>query len=355
MALDRVPPDDRGSTQAPAPGYPADPRLSWPQRLPGSVRRSSRILSTRPGEPDGALQVAGRARDVRTDADGEPAVLAEATVDVTFSPDRVIERVAVDPPMGEPDQLLGSGPGRGFRRAIAAAFPEDLDRASLAYFLVEDLTTTPLLSTFALSRRPETDDLFVELSSGPVSAMEDVCAGYRSDGLAMDLRRRNEQRSQNVAVVSADPNDDPEAAWYPLDAPRGLAMSRRRRIDLVPDGDGFLVSAAFRDQAWEPDGSEAIVHEYELEAALVVGPDGLTLASVEATPRVIPYPDCPGAASRVDRLVGLPLTTLRTRVLEELRGVDSCTHLNDMVRALAELGDLVTALPRETLPPEETP
>lgn len=282
-------------------------------------------------------------------------MLAEAGVDVVFSADRMIEHVALDPHVGEPDQLLGSGPGRGFRRAIAAAFPEDRDRASLAYFLVEDLTTTPLLSTFALSRRPETDDLFVELSSGPVSAMEDVCAGYRSDGLAMELRRRNEQRSQNVAVVSADADDDPEAAWYPPDPPAGLAMSRRRRIDVVPDGGGFLVTAAFRDQTWEPDGSEAIVHEYELEATLAPGRDGLVLASVEATPRVIPYPDCPGAASEVDRLVGLPLTSLRARVLEELRGVDSCTHLNDMVRALAELGDLVTALPRETMLPEETP
>ena len=47
-------------------------------------------------------------------------------------------------------------------------------------------------------------------------------------------------------------------------------MCRRRRIDVVPEGDGFVVSAGFRDHSWEPDGAEAIVHEYELEASLLV-------------------------------------------------------------------------------------
>ena len=353
MALDRVPPDDRVSTQA-SPGYPAEPLTRWPARVPGSVRRSSRILSTRPGEPDGPLQVAGRARDVWTSREGEAEVLAEADIDVRFSAETAIEQVTVTPLVGEPHQLVGSGPGRGFRRAIAAAFPDDGDRASLAYFLVEDLTTTPLLSTFALSRRPETDDVFVELSAGPVSLMEDVCAGYRSDGLAMELRRKNEQRSQNVAVVASDPDDDPEAAWYPIEPPADIGMCRRRRIDVVPEGDGFVVSAGFRDHSWEPDGAEAIVHEYELEASLLVDGGVLVLDSVAARPRVIPYPDCPSAASKVERLAGMALPELRSLVLAELRGVDSCTHLNDMVRALAELGDLTAALPQTTTLSEET-
>ncbi|MEM7285755.1 MAG: DUF2889 domain-containing protein [Actinomycetota bacterium] len=347
MALDRVPPVDRVTTPASSPGYPAEPSPTWPSRTPGSVRRTSRIISTWPGEPDGPLEVSGRARDVFTTSSGGPELLAESSIEVVFSADRVIERVTVRPDLAEPGRLVGSGPGRGFRRAIAAAFPDEADRSSLAYFLVEDLTTTPLLSTFALSRRPETQELFVALSSGPVSAMEDVCAGYRRDGLAMQLRRKNEQRSQNVAVTERDPDDDAEAAWYPADPPTGLGMCRRRRIDLTPDDGGFLISAGFRDHTWEPDGREAIVHEYELDAVLSPGEDGLVLASVTARPRVIPYPDCPAAADEVARLVGSPLPTLRTRVLEELRGVESCTHLNDMVRALAELGDLTDEWPQE--------
>lgn len=347
MAPDRVPPVDRDPNPAPSPGYPAEPLTTWPARVPGSVRRSSRILSTWPGEPDGPLLVAGRARDVHTSTDAAVDVLAEAGIDVAFSAGRVIDRVAVHPPLGDPDRLVGSGPGRGFRRAIAAAFPGEVDRQSLAYFLVEDLTTTPLLSTFALSRRAETDGLFVELSSGPVSDMEDVCAGYRRGGLAIELRRRNDQRSQNVAVVADDPDDDPEAAWYPLAPPAGLAMCRRRRIDVTREDGGFRVAAAFRDHSWESDGRQAIVHEYELDAAIGRVGGSWALRAVSARPRVVPYPDCPSAAARVDRLVGMPLPELRTRVLDELRGVESCTHLNDMVRALAELDDLVNAWPEE--------
>ena len=131
-------------------------------------------------------------------------------------------------------------------------------------------------------------------------------------------------------------------------------MCRRRRIDVVPDGNGFVVSAGFRDHSWDLDGTEAIVHEYELDAVVVAEDGGLVLGSVVARPRVIPYPDCPSAAANVERLAGMPLAALRTRVLTELRGVDSCTHLNDMVRALAELGDLVTARPHEAILVEET-
>lgn len=348
MALDRVPPDDRASTSAPSPGFPAEPLLTWPSRLPGSVRRSSCIVSTYSAEPGGPLDVTGRARDVHTPVGGDPDVLAEATVAVAFSDDRAIEWVTLDPQLGEPERLIGSGPGRGFRGAIAAAFPDETARASLAYFLIEDLTTTPLLATFPLSRRPETDAMFVELSSGPVSAMEDVCAGYRRGGVAMELRLRGEQRSQNVAVVEHDHEDDAEAAWHPLEVPDNLGMCRRRRLDVVRDGDDFVVNAAFRDHAWEPDGLEAIVHEYELDATIAPVGDDFVLASVAARPRVVPYPDCPSAAANVDRLAGLPVSELRTRVLEHLRGVDSCTHLNDMVRALAELDDLITAWPQES-------
>lgn len=283
-----------------------------------------------------------------TAPDGTARVLAEAVVRVAFGATRTIESAVVDPEVGDPTLLVGSGPGRGFRKAIAAAFPLATDRSSLAYFLVEDLTTTPLLSTFALSRRAETQGLFVELSSGPVSAMEGVCAGYRPGGLAMELRRQNSQRSQNVAVISAHRTDDTEAAWYGLAAPEGLSMCRRRLIDVWPDADGFRVEAGFRDQSWELDGREAVVHEYELQARIGAG-QPMTLDAVAATPRVIPYPDCPGAANEIDRLVGLPLAQLRERVLEELRGVESCTHLNDMIRALAELPDLVDA----TAAPEE--
>jgi hypothetical protein len=70
------------------------------------------------------------------------------------------------------------------------------------------------------------------------------------------------------------------------------------------------------------------------------------LTSVWADPRILPYAECPLAAPNVDRLVGTPLAELREVVLERLKGVAGCTHLNDALRALAEVPRLVASLRR---------
>ena len=62
-----------------------------------------------------------------------------------------------------------------------------------------------------------------------------------------------------------------------------------------------------------------------------------TLIAAEATPLVLPYVECPEAAPNAGRLVGTPLRTLRAEVLERLKNADCCTHLNDALRALAEV------------------
>jgi hypothetical protein len=87
---------------------------------------------------------------------------------------------------------------------------------------------------------------------------------------------------------------------------------------------------------------ETVVHEYGLRAA--VNRESLRLASIEADPRVLPFPTCPAAARNVNLLVGEPLRTLRHRVLELVVGTDGCTHLNDALRALAEVPVLMDEL-----------
>jgi hypothetical protein len=336
---------------ADAPGFPAEPLADVPPRLPGSIRRTSRLLMTWPDGLDAPLHVDGRARDVWTsephDKNGNAEILDEANLAVVFSPQTAIESIEVVPSLGDVSQLIGSGPGRGFRRALNAAFPEGDAQSSLAYFLVEDLTTAPLLSRFALSRRPETYERFRAISTAPLSVIEGVCAGYRPGGVAIELRKRGDQGSKNVAVVAPTKNDDPTAAWHPLEVATDLAMCRRRRIDVRRTEDALEVYATFRDHSWDLDGNESIVHEYELWAQVDEGTEsGPTLRSLTARPRVIPYPDCPSAANEIGRLVGAPLSSLRTHVLQELRGVESCTHLNDMLRALAELPEILGQLPQ---------
>jgi hypothetical protein len=113
-------------------------------------------------------------------------------------------------------------------------------------------------------------------------------------------------------------------------------MRRARRHDLWRDEDGVLrVDAFFRDSHMASDGVETVVHEYTVEAS-VDDESGVVLAC-EATPRVLPWIECPEAANSAGRLVGMSLKGLRPRVRAELIGPSTCTHLNDTLRELEDV------------------
>ncbi len=173
--------------------------------------------------------------------------------------------------------------------------------------------------------------------------MVDICSGFQSGSSAL----RNDGsiiHNQNTAHPGplADPTDP--LGWHELDEPPVPAMRRARRIDVWEEEDGTLgIDAMFRDSAWDPDGSEVVVHEYQLlgQADRATG----VLLSVTAVPRVLPYAECPGAAPNASWMAGTDLRAMRTEVLERLRATDCCTHLNDGLRSLAEVPVLAAALP----------
>jgi hypothetical protein len=72
----------------------------------------------------------------------------------------------------------------------------------------------------------------------------------------------------------------------------------------------------------------------------------LRILSIEAEPRVLPHLECPSATANLSRLLDSPLSGLREKVLAELRGTAGCTHLNDALRALAEVPALLGSLAR---------
>jgi hypothetical protein len=59
---------------------------------------------------------------------------------------------------------------------------------------------------------------------------------------------------------------------------------------------------------------------------------------------VLPWPECPGAAASAGELVGRTVPDVRAYVRANLRGISTCTHLNDLLCSLADVAPLIRAL-----------
>lgn len=98
----------------------------------------------------------------------------------------------------------------------------------------------------------------------------------------------------------------------------------------------------FRDTHVDPNGTATVLHEYTLTATV----DAATgsVMSCAAVPRVLPWVECPVAAASAGQLAGRPIAEVRDTVRRELRGVSTCTHLNDLLRSLGDVPHLAATL-----------
>jgi hypothetical protein len=71
------------------------------------------------------------------------------------------------------------------------------------------------------------------------------------------------------------------------------------------------------------------------------GDGGSRIVACVATPRVLPWSECPQAAASAGRLVGQRVGDLRALVRDDLVGTSTCTHLNDLLSSLFQAGRLV--------------
>ena len=102
------------------------------------------------------------------------------------------------------------------------------------------------------------------------------------------------------------------------------------------------INAAFQDSAKRKTAGRVAIHEYDLDATadLKTG----ELLTLTPHPRILPFGECPGAVHNTQRLLGRSIGEIRDAVLEQLRGTNGCTHLNDALRALADVPKLVAYL-----------
>jgi hypothetical protein len=341
---------------------PRNPVQVPPARRPRSIRRTSTVMMHWPGGIGTNLQLDGIARDLVTAAGGEPAVTAHGSMTVVVGRDRVIESVTVTPDAPGIAQLVGAQGGGRLREVIEAAAAPDRDAGTPLYLLLDDIAGTTLIAGFAWSRWREvlsarlaaatgagsgagsgTSQLAKQAAAARSRKMEGVCAGFRpGSGALVPGGFLNTELDQNVAPVPPIGDEDDPIGWHEMPPHPAVAMRRARRIDVFTEGDDVVIDAMFRDSTWGPDGVEVAVHEYHLDARADARSGRLT--AVAAEPRVLPYPECPAAAANAGRMVGTPLSALRSAVLASLRGTDCCTHLNDALRSLAEVPTLCAVL-----------
>jgi hypothetical protein len=310
---------------------PQDPVSGAPARPPRSARRTSSVGVSRPEGPTGPIAIDARARDAVTIAAGAEPVCTEQRLEAALDPFQELRSVTAEPPEPALAGLIGARVAAGFRTLAAAAVPERRRDASLLYLILDDLPVAALVSGYALQRTGS-------IGSAPREAYTfnvDLCSGWASDATIMRVIDASGTPPMTLGpdAPALERADDP-LGWHEVPAAPPRSTRRRRRID-VAFGPTLEVDAMFRDSHFDDDGAESVVHEYTLRAS--IDAETLVVTSIDATPRVLPYVECPAAAASAARLVGFHLDEVRDRVRAELVGTSTCTHLNDLLRSLEDV------------------
>jgi hypothetical protein len=219
-------------------------------------------------------------------------------------------------------------------------------RGSLVYLLLDEIPAATLISGYAVGHavsRGEVEQrrLSTRQPPGPTLQVADLCAGFQVGGVIMTHMAQHGS-APLVTGPEAPGTEDPEDGWAWHDASplAGDSMRRRRRVDVARGDDGLVhVDAFFRDSHQTPGGLETVVHEYAVDAT--VDPHEMRVVDCRATPRVLPWLECPQAAASAGRLAGMSVLGLRPRVRAGLVGPTTCTHLNDALRGLEDVAELL--------------
>jgi hypothetical protein len=316
-----------------------EPTAGNPMRRPGSARRTTSIDMTRDEGSLDPVYLNGRARDLWTAADGTVTELGFATLSATIELiARVVRHVEVTPPIAAMSRLAGAPAMSGFRAAADKVAPELRRARDLRYTLLDDVPVATLISGHALSA----SNLLGDVTKSGYLPVADQCAGFATGGLLLtSFEAGDPVIVTGPEAPDLDHDDDNPWAWHHVAALPHHAMRRRRRIDVYQGESPSRVGidAMFRDTYVRSDGVETIIHEYTL-AAEVDTETGVVVHS-RATPRVLPWRECPGAVASAERITGMTLQELHFRVRRELAGTSTCTHLNDLLRSLADAEALI--------------
>jgi hypothetical protein len=314
---------------------PQDAVTAVRDRAAGSIRRTTNIDTQRPDGLRADAVVDARARDLRTNHDGTCDVVATATLRARISPTRELLSIRTSPEVPALRGLLGASVGPGFRSRFNELVTAGCEDGSLLYLLLDDLPGATLVSGYALHRggtldeRPRTDRSPAGVAAGPApgpfpdfGAQDDICAGWAHDATMMV-----HVRTTGALPVPLGPpapvlarEDDP-LVWHVMADLPPHAVRRRRRLDLVAPPAGaraHRIDLHFRDSHVDEHGRETIMHEYTMSGTvdLTAG----RIGTLSARAHVLPWVECPGALGSVQRVEGMDLSELRSRIRKEFVG-----------------------------------
>lgn len=328
---------------------PRDPAGHAPLRRADSIRRTSTIDVAWPGGFERPMRLAGQARDLITQADHSSFIAATASTELLVSPKREILQIAVSPYRAAAQALVGVRGGGHSRALLAELLPGELEQGTPLHLLLDDFAGVSLVAGWAWSQWVEDWGAFMRDSGvgdnvGKKGVARGVCIGFRPGSSALDADGRPIVAKQSDCRVGSLVNPDDLEGWHPFQPQSGVAMRRARRIDIWRDGATLRIDAGFQDSATSPDGSRVAVHEYSLTATA----DASTGTLVSLLPRahILPFAECPAAVAQAQCLIGGRLPALRAAVLDLLPGAKGCTHLNDVLRSLADADHLADRLAR---------
>jgi hypothetical protein len=319
---------------------PHHPVMMTPTLVPGAARRTTTIDAALPTRPDERLELTLAGRDVVLGVDG-PRTEERQSIGLSLDfGTRRIEGVTSDPSQAI-DGLRGAAVGPGFRKHLVSVLSPDRP-ATLVDSLLDQLPGAAFLVGYTLmvDDPPSVDSPAVR---SRFESRVDLCAGYTATGTigtwVTELGHSPVPRGpQAPDLRSPDPD-----AWHELPSLAPLSFRRARRIDVGPvlEGGVVEVDAMFRDINVSRDGVQTVLHEYSLRVQ-IDAVRGVVVGAL-ARPQVLPWQECPVAAASAGRVVGVPVAELRRWVGRNLSGPSTCTHLNEALRALADVDALLRA------------
>lgn len=326
---------------APRPAPPLTPL-----RARGSARRTASVDMRHRGGQATDLLLVGAARDLVTAAHGVSRATATAFVRASVGRDQRLSELSTTPHEPQAAALVGRVVGSGFRRAVARSLQQHAEQGTLLHLLLDDLPVAALVAGYSFVHNERRG----VAPSGPRRRpAPDVCAGWRTGGSAMLAQAAGSPAPIAVRPVAGPLADSGDPlAWHAMGMLGSGEMRRCRRIDVAVDRQ-LRIDAMFRDTYVDSGGVERILHEYSLVAD--ADPTTLVIEHIGAVPHTLPHPECADAAMTALVARGVPLPLLRNVVEQALYGPTSCTHLNDLLRSLADAGELAALVGVDAAPP----